>query len=149
MKLHLPSVLRKALMAVSAVSMTVAGTTQAAIMHPSVSLQTYTDFGSNMGRYTIYQQNALLKHLNSKGVYISYTQGQNDYRLEHGMISYESMVDGGPFTAISYNATATVQHNGVTNPVFTGRFIGSDQAIHYAGIEYRSCENNLPADSAD
>lgn len=142
MKLHLPSVLRKALMAVSAVSMTVAGTTQAAIMHPSVSLQTYTDFGSNMGRYTIYQQNALLKHLNSKGVYISYTQGQNDYRLEHGMISYESMVDGGPFTAISYNATATVQHNGVTNPVFTGRFIGSDQAIHYAGIEYRSCENN-------
>lgn len=142
MKLHLPSALRKALLAVSVVSMTVAGTTQAAIMHPSVSLQTYTDFGSNMGRYTIYQQNELLQHLNSKGVYISYTQGQNDYKLEHGMISYESMVDGGPFTAISYNATATVQHNGVTNPVFTGRFIGSDQAIHYAGIEYRSCENN-------
>ena len=142
MKLHLPSALRKALLAVSVVSMTVAGTTQAAIMHPSVSLQTYTDFGSNMGRYSIYQQNELLQHLNSKGVYISYTQGQKDYKLEHGMISYESMVDGGPFTAISYNATATVQHNGVTNPVFTGRFIGSDQAIHYAGIEYRSCENN-------
>lgn len=142
MKLHLPSALRKALLAVTVVSMTVAGTTQAAIMHPSVSLQTYTDFGSNMGRYTIYQQNELLQHLNSKGVFISYTQGQKDYKLEHGMISYESMVDGGPFTAISYNATATVQHNGVTNPVFTGRFIGSDQAIHYAGIEYRSCENN-------
>ena len=142
MKLHLPSALRKALLAVSVVSMTVASTVQAAIMHPSVSLQTYTDFGSNMGRYTIYQQNELLKHLNSKGVFISYTQGQEDYRLQHGMISYESMVDGGPFTAISYNATATVQHNGVTNPVFTGRFIGSDQAIHYAGIEYRSCENN-------
>lgn len=142
MKLHLPSALRKALLAVSVVSMTVASTVQAAIMHPSVSLQTYTDFGSNMGRYTIYQQNELLQHLNSKGVFISYTQGQENYRLQHGMISYESMVDGGPFTAISYNATATVQHNGVTNPVFTGRFIGSDQAIHYAGIEYRSCENN-------
>ena len=142
MKLHLPSALRKALLAVSVVSMTVAGTTQAAIMHPSVSLQTYTDFGSNMGRYTIYQQNELLKHLNKDGVRIIYTQGEAPYQLGQKMISYESMVDGGPFTAIGYNATATVRHNGVTNPVFTGRFIGSDQAIHYAGIEYRSCENN-------
>ena len=142
MKLHLPSALRKALLAVTVVSMTVAGTTQAAIMHPSVSLQTYTDFGSNMGRYSIYQQNELLQHLNKDGVRIIYTQGEAPYQLGQKMISYESMVDGGPFTAISYNATATVRHNGVTNPVFTGRFIGSDQAIHYAGIEYRSCENN-------
>ena len=142
MKLHLPSALRKALLAVTVVSMTVAVTTQAAIMHPSVSLQTYTDFGSNMGRYTIYQQNELLQHLNKDGVRIIYTQGEAPYQLGQKMISYESMVDGGPFTAISYNATATVRHNGVTNPVFTGRFIGSDQAIHYAGIEYRSCENN-------
>ena len=142
MKLHLPSALRKALLAVSVVSMTVAGTTQAAIMHPSVSLQTYTDFGSNMGRYTIYQQNELLQHLNKDGVRIIYTQGEAPYQLGQKMISYESMVDGGPFTAISYNATATVRHNGVTNPVFTGRFIGSENSIHYAGIEYRSCENN-------
>ena len=142
MKLHLPSALRKALLAVSVVSMTVASTVQAAIMHPSVSLQTYTDFGSNMGRYTIYQQNELLQYLNKDGVRIIYTQGEAPYQLGQKMISYESMVDGGPFTAIGYNATATVRHNGVTNPVFTGRFIGSDQAIHYAGIEYRSCENN-------
>lgn len=142
MKLHLPSALRKALLAVTVVSMTVAGTTQAAIMHPSVSLQTYTDFGSNMGRYSIYQQNELLQHLNKDGVRIIYTQGEAPYQLGQKMISYESMVDGGPFTAISYNATATVRHNGVTNPVFTGRFIGSENSIHYAGIEYRSCENN-------
>ena len=142
MKLHLPSALRKALLAVTVVSMTVAGTTQAAIMHPSVSLQTYTDFGSNMGRYTIYQQNELLQHLNKDGVRIIYTQGEAPYQLGQKMISYESMVDGGPFTAISYNATATVRHNGVTNPVFTGCFIGSENSIHYAGIEYRSCENN-------
>ena len=142
MKLHLPSALRKALLAVTVVSMTVASTTQAAIMHPSVSLQTYTDFGSNMGRYSIYQQNELLQHLNKDGVRIIYTQGEEPYTLGQRMISYESMVDGGPFTAISYNATATVRHNGVTNPVFTGRFIGSENSIHYAGIEYRSCENN-------
>ncbi len=142
MKLHLPSALRKALLAVTVVSMTVAGTTQAAIMHPSVSLQTYTDFGSNMGRYSIYQQNELLQHLNKDGVRIIYTQGEAPYKLGQRMISYESMVDGGPFTAISYNATATVRHNGVTNPVFTGRFIGSENSIHYAGIEYRSCTEN-------
>lgn len=141
MKLHLPSSLRKALLAVIAAT-SVTSVTQAAIMHPSVSLLTYTDFGSNMGRYSIYQQNELLQHLNQGGIKISYTYKDDVYTLQHGMISYESMVDGGPFTAISYNATATVQHNGVTNPVFTGRFIGSDQAIHYAGIEYRSCENN-------
>ena len=142
MKLHLPFSLRKALLTATALSITIAGTVQAAIMHPSVSLQTYTDFGSNMGRYTIYQQNELLQHLNKGGIYITYLHGQDDYKLAHDMISYESMVDGGPFTAIGYNATATVQHNGVTNPVFTGRFIGSENAIHYAGIEYRSCENN-------
>ena len=141
MKLHLPSSLRKALLAVMAAT-SVTSVTQAAIMHPSVSLLTYTDFGSNMGRYSIYQQNELLQYLNKKGVSIIYTQGEDPYRLQQEMISYESMVDGGPFTAIAYNATATVRHNGVTNPVFTGRFIGSDQAIHYAGIEYRSCENN-------
>ncbi|MDO5449881.1 MAG: hypothetical protein Q4F30_03215 [Akkermansia sp.] len=139
MKLHLPSSLRKALLAVMAFA---AVNAQAEIMHNSVSLLTYTDFGSNMGRYSIYQQNALLQHLNEGGVYITYTQGEAPYELKHGMISFESAVDGGPFTAIGYNATATVQHNGVTNPVFTGRFIGSGNSVHYAGIEYRSCTDN-------
>ena len=145
MKLHLPSSLRKALLAVMAAAAAVSAPAWGSIMHSGATLLTYTDFGSNMGRYTIYQQNELLQYLNSDeqgGIKISYTYGDDTYKLEHGMISYESMVDGGPFTAIAYNATATVQHNGVTNPVFTGRFIGSDQAIHYAGIEYRSCTDN-------
>ena len=142
MKLHLPSSLRKALLAVMVAAAAGSAPAWGSIMHSGATLLTYTDFGSNMGRYTIYQQNELLQHLNQGGIKISYTYKDDVYTLEHGMISYESMVDGGPFTAIAYNATATVQHNGVTNPVFTGRFIGSDQAIHYAGIEYRSCENN-------
>ena len=141
MKLHLPSSLRKALLAVMAAAAAVSAPAWGSIMHSGATLLTYTDFGSNMGRYTIYQQNELLQYLNSDeqgGIKISYTYKDDVYTLEHGMISYESMVDGGPFTAIAYNATATVQHNGVTNPVFTGRFIGSGNSVHYAGIEYRS-----------
>lgn len=142
MKLHLPTSLRKALLALFVGTCAMGGATQAAIMHASGSLLTYTDFGSNMGRYSVYQVNDLLKHLNKDGVSIMFQQGEKDYTLPHGMISYESAVDGGPFTAIGYNVTATVQHNGVPNPAFTGRFIGNDNAIHYAGIEYRSCTDN-------
>ncbi len=142
MKLHLPSALRKALLLSLGMLTAAATSAQAEIMHNSATLLTYTDFASNMGRYSIYQQNELLKHLKEEGVYISFTQGEDPYLLENGVISFESAVDGGPFTAIGYNVTATVQHNGVTNPVFTGRFIGSDQSVHYAGIEYRSCKNN-------
>ena len=142
MKLHLPSSLRKALLLSLSTLAFFSQTVQAEIMHNSATLLTYSDFASNMGRYSIYQQNELLKHLKEEGVYISFTQGEEPYLLENGVISFESAVDGGPFTAIGYNVTATVQHNGVTNPVFTGRFIGSDQSVHYAGIEYRSCKNN-------
>lgn len=111
-------------------------------MHASPSLQTYVDFGQNRGRYSVNEVNALLAHLNSEGVTISYTQGQADYTLAHGTPSFESMVDGGFYTAVSPSFAVSVQHNGVPNPVFTSRYVGLSNAVHYSGIEYRSSANN-------
>lgn len=144
MKLHLPSALRSFLLAASAAACLTLGTTGAygAIMHASPSLQTYVDFGQNRGRYSVNEVNALLTYLNSDGIKISYTQGQADYTLEHGLPSFESMVDGGFYTAVSPSFAVSVQHNGVPNPVFTSRYVGLSNAIHYSGIEYRSSANN-------
>ncbi|MCQ2364719.1 MAG: hypothetical protein MJ051_04105 [Akkermansia sp.] len=144
MKLHLPFTLRSLLLSASAVACVTLGTTGAygAIMHASPSLQTYADFGQNRGRYSVHEVNALLTHLNSEGIKISYTQGQDDYTLPHGLPSFESMVDGGFYTAVSPSFAVSVQHNGVPNPVFTSRYVGLSNAIHYSGIEYRSSSNN-------
>lgn len=144
MKLHLPSALRSLLLAASAAVCATLGSTGAygAIMHASPSLQTYVDFGQNRGRYSVNEVNALLTHLNSDGVKITYTQGQADYTLAHGLPSFESMVDGGFYTAVSPSFAVSVQHNGVPNPVFTTRYVGEANAVHYSGIEYRSSANN-------
>ena len=110
----------------------------AGVMHTDVAIQTYTDFGQNMGRYTT-SSNALLDHIREKegGVRINYTGGQDSYVLEHGLIDFESTGDNGALSALGYNFIATVRHNGVQNPTFTGRLIGNDNAIHYATIERR------------
>lgn len=144
MKLHLPSALRSLLLAACAVAGFALSATGAygAVMHASPSLQTYVDFGQNRGRYSVNEVNALLTHLNSGGITISYTQGQADYTLPHGLPGFESMVDGGFYTAVSPSFAVSVQHNGVPNPVFTSRYIGLSNAVHYSGIEYRSSANN-------
>ena len=110
----------------------------AAVMHSDVAIQTYTDFGQNMGRYTT-SSNALLNYIRERdgGVRIDYTGGQDGYVLEHGLIDFESTGDNGALGAIGYNFIATVRHNGVQNPTFSGRVIGDSNAIRYATIEYR------------
>lgn len=142
MKLHLPVSLRRVLMAALTACCTLAPAAQAAILHNSVSLLTYTDFGANMGRYSVYEVNDLLRHLNEGGVPISYTTGQDDYIITQGMISFESVVSGGFYTAIAPNYAVSVQHNGVPNPVFTDRYLPANSSVRYSGIEYRSSENN-------
>lgn len=111
-------------------------------MHGDASLLTYTDFGQNMGRYAVGNTNALLNYLNKEGVKITYTGGQVDYTMAHGMIDFSSQCDGGYGTAVGYNFYTTVQHNGVHNNTYTGNYIGANYAIHYQGIEYRVSENN-------
>lgn len=107
-------------------------------MHSDVSIQTYTDFGQNTGRYTT-ASNALLDYIREQegGVLIYYTGGQESYKLQHGLINFESTGDIGAYNAVGYNFIATVAHNGVQNPTFSGRVVGESNAIHYATIEYR------------
>lgn len=114
----------------------------AGYMHGDASLLTYTDFGQNMGRYAVGNTNALLDYINRDGVKITYTGGQADYAMQHGMIDFSSQCDGGYGVAIGYNFYTTVQHNGVHNNTYTANYIGSNNAIHYQGIEYRVSENN-------
>ncbi len=142
MKLHLPVSLRKSLVSVLAALGAFAPQAFGSGLHADASMTTYVDFGQNRGRYVVGNTNALLDYLNKDGVTISYTGGQADYTLLHGMIDFSSQRDSGEGVAIGYNFYATVQHNGVHNNTFTGNYIGSSNAIHYQSIEYRSSENN-------
>ncbi len=117
-------------------------TVSASGLHADVSMETYVDFGQNRGRYAVGNTNALLDYLNKDGVIISYTGGQADYTLQHGMIDFSSQRDSGEGAAIGYNFYATVRHNGVHNNTFAGNYVGSGNAIHYQSIEYRESENN-------
>lgn len=134
MKLRLPLPLFQAL--ISATVAACACTAEAAILYSGISIATYTDFGQNMGRYRVYETNALLNYLNQDGVRISYLDGSPDYTLLHGMISFESQNDGGYAAAIGYNFIATVEHNSSFDSTFTSRYIGWDNAIKYSSIEY-------------
>ncbi|MDO4221160.1 MAG: hypothetical protein Q4C88_03450 [Akkermansia sp.] len=145
MKLHLPYSFRKALLAVLA-STTYFSAAEAACLHSAVSPTTYTDFGQNMARYSVYQVNDLLTQIRANnGVQIPYTTDTPPATMGVGqpMISFESMNGDGAFTAVGYNYTATVAHNGCPNPCFTGRYVGEDQAVHYQGVEYRSSQNKV------
>ena len=118
----------------------------AACLHAAVSPTTYTDFGQNMARYSVYQVNELLTQIRANnGVQIPYTTDTPPATMGVGqpMISFESVNGDGAFTAVGYNYTATVSHNGCPNPCFTGRYVGEDQAVHYQGVEYRSSQNKV------
>ncbi|MCQ2365533.1 MAG: hypothetical protein MJ051_08305 [Akkermansia sp.] len=143
MKLHLPSSLLRGVMAASAVvCVLTAGTAAGMTRHPDVPLLTYCDFGQNLGRFSVTQLNALQQHLAADGVRLSYTGGQPDQVLPHPMIDFRAQGDNGAFAAIGRNAIATVAHNGVQQPTFSGRHLGDAASVHYSGIEFRSSEND-------
>ena len=143
MKLHLPSPLRKALLAV--IASVAVQPAISAIYSETVGQTVYTDFADNCGLYSTHCVNAMLTAVREKegGIYIYYgSDTYEDYKLEHEMISYESQVDGGYAAGVSYNFIATVAHNGVIDPTFSATKVGSGNAIKYTGIEYRSSQDN-------
>ena len=154
MKLHLPSSLRRCLLATFAAAVATLGSigAYAGTLHEDVSLQTYTDFGQNMGRYvTGGHVNALLSHIRSQeGITITYTGGQEDYRLQPGsMVSFDAQADNGASIGIGYNFLATVEHNGVQNPTFTSHLLPAGSSVQYNGIEYRDSDTFLLTPSVD
>ncbi len=142
MKLRLPSLLRRLLIAATTVTGVTIGTsnTQAGVMHEDISIMTYTDFGQNKGRYTT-TANALLDYIRQRdgGIVITYTGGQNPYIIsnEQGMISYESQTDNGAAAAVGYSYLGTVEHNGEIDASFGSRYLGEENSVKYSAIEYR------------
>ncbi len=154
MKLRLSLSLRRCLLACYAAAVATLGSlgTYAGTLHEDVSLQTYTDFGQNMGRYvTGGHVNALLSHIRSQeGITITYTGGQSDYRLiPTEMVSFDAQADNGASIGIGFNFLATVEHNGVQNPTFTSHLLPAGSSVQYNGIEYRDSDTFLLTPSVD
>ena len=141
MKLHLPISLRKSLLALFTVAVaTTLPALEAAVMNSDVSLITYADYGQNLGRYkTDETANALLSHLRQQdgGIVLTYVGGQSDYLLPHEMPNFTGTTNNGAFMSLGYNATVSVQHNGVTSGGFTGGYLDANRQVLYQGIEYR------------
>ena len=143
MKLHLPVSLFKCLMSLLPV---VASVTcmpvSAEVMHRDITLLTYTDFGQNAGRYVNdASANSLLQYIRQQegGVVITYTGGQADYTLAHGMIDFGSAYHVATAAAISPAAIATAAHHELNfTSTFTNKVygIGNENAIKYKAIEY-------------
>ncbi len=149
MKLHLPFSLRRSLLLALLALPVCCTVAEASVQHPDVSIQTYTDFGQNKGRYVVGNTNALLQYIRAEeGVRITYTGGQADYTLQHGMIDFGGVAQNGASAAIGYNFIATVNHNGVQAPSFTSNELGT-HAIRYQGIEYRNSSEFLHKPSND
>lgn len=143
MKLHLPVSLFKCLMSLlPAVAAVTCMPVSAEVMHQDISLITYTDFGQNTGRYvTDGSANSLLQYIRQQegGVVITYTGGQADYTLAHGMIDFGSAYHVATAAAISPAAIATVAHHDINfTSTFTNKVygIGNENAIKYKAIEY-------------
>lgn len=143
MKLHLPSSLRRGVLAAcAALCVLSAGTASGMTRHPDVPLLTYCDFGQNLGRFSVTQLNELQQTLAADGVRLTYTGGQAAQVLPHPMIDFSAQGDNGAFAAVGHNAIVTVAHNGVQQPTFSARHLGAEKAVHYNGIEFRSSEDN-------
>lgn len=115
-----------------------------AVMHNDISLQTYTDFGQNCGRYQAGRVNAMLgavrKAENGVVLYYSGNLAGQSYTLAHEMPDFSSADDNGTSAAVGLGFTVTVHHNGVLNPTYSGNEVGRDKSIHYTGIEYRNTD---------
>lgn len=139
--MKLTAFLRKILPLMMAVATVTVGTSNsyAANMSSDVSIITYTDFGQNMGWYkTSDASNALLTYLRNQagGVTILRADG-SVYTMPQEMIDFTGASDNGAFMALGYNATTSVQHNGVFAGSFTSAYVGGQNAVFYQGIEYR------------
>ena len=139
--MKLTAFLRKILPLMMAVATVTVGTSNsyAANMSSDVSIITYTDFGQNMGWYkTSDASNALLTYLRNQagGVTILRADG-SVYTMPQEMIDFTGASDNGAFMALGYNATTSVQHNGVFAGSFTSAYVGEQNAVFYQGIEYR------------
>ena len=142
MKLHLPVLLRKSLLALFSAAVTLGGFTEAGIMHSDVTMPTYTDFGQNKGRYVVGSAvNSLLQHIRDTegGIGIEYTDGTQTYYLsnEQGMIDFVGVHDSGYCTLVSPTMVATVLHNGSLNGSFSGNDIGEEHAQNYSVLDIR------------
>ncbi len=128
----------------------IAGVSEAAVRHTDVSLNTCVDFANNSGRYVAGVTNAMLDYIRQRdgGVCISYTGGQPDYKLEHGMVDFDAVSDMGNMTVIGYNYAVTAAHNASQmSPTFTRNDygIGVDNSQKYlAAEEYESDEEGNP-----
>lgn len=147
MKLHLPLPLFRTLMGLFAVAAGASFTASGSVMKTQhATLLTYADFGQNMGRYvTGGNVNGLLAYIRQQegGVLITYTDGTASNVLEHGMIDFSSVVQGGgglgAGNLIAPNAYITAQHNGTFSPSFSAtNVVGVGNDILYQGIEYRN-----------
>ena len=146
MKLHLPSALRKALLlALAAVSATLGIQTAAAsLIFDGVGIQTYADFGQNCGRYVAGEVNDMLQAIRDKegGIVIRYVGGawkDETYTIsqKQGMIDFSSASTNPVDTAVGYGFLATVAHNGVLSPTYSGLEVGDQNAIRYNSIDFR------------
>lgn len=154
MKLHLPLSLRKCLLAIMpAVLSVTCGTANAGVMHTDVTLNIYTDFGQNKGRYVVGDRvNALVSYIREteQGIGIPYTDGMPTYYipLEQGMISFRGTGDIGAYAAISPNSIVTVAHNGSIDASYGAREVGEEHALNYEAIDirYTSFRHTAPDD---
>lgn len=145
MKLRVGLTLRRCLLMAMVASAVTVGTHGAygGVLHSDVSMQTYTDFGQNNGRYAVGGKvNALLEEIRNRegGITVSYTDGQSDRVVisnTQGMINFSGTHDGGHSAAIGANYLATVRHNGALDASFGERTLGSQYAINYDGIDIR------------
>lgn len=146
MKLRLNLSLRRSLLAAFAAAVATLGSYNgyAAVMHNDISLQTYTDFGQNCGRYQAGRVNAMLGAVreaeNGVVLYYSGNLAGQSYTLNHAMPDFSSADDNGTSAAVGLGFTVTVHHNGVLNPTYSGNEVGRDKAVHYTGIEYRNTD---------
>ena len=146
MKLHLPSALRKALLlALAAVSATLGiQSATASLIFDGVGIQTYADFGQNCGRYVAGEVNDMLKAIRREegGIVIRYEGGAwknatYTISLDQGMIDFSSASTNPVDTAVGYGFLATVAHNGVLSPTYSGLEVGDQNAIRYNSIDFR------------
>lgn len=155
MKLHLPLSLFRRLTYLMAAAACVTVASAEVMKTQHASLLTYADFGQNMGRYvTGTNVNGLLQHIRTqdKGVLITYTDGTASNVLEHGMIDFSSVVQGGggigAGNLVAPNAYITAQHNGTFSPSFSStNVVGEGNAIRYQGIEYRNSAFEIRSNS--
>ncbi len=133
MKLHLPASLRRFVIAAVLASCGIT-CADAATLHPDVSIQTYTDFAQNKGRYAVGNTNALLQHLTAGGVTLTYTGGQAAITLPHEMIDFGGVAPNGASALVGYNVIASVNHVATQDPSFSANELGSSNSIRYYGI---------------